>query len=599
MKKKFLAILFLALLGGTTTLHASYDFEANGVYFSITNQDAGTVSVTSGDNKYAGDITIPESVSHEGKTYAVTAIGNNAFQTCTELTSVSLPASLKIIGSRAFSLCTGLSSITIPEGVTSIEDYSFSGCSSLTSVSVPNTVASLGREAFSHCSGMTSVTFSEGLKSIGIAAFTSCIGLTSITIPASVTSIEERAFTSCSSLTSIEVKSGNKTYDSRNGCNAIIEKASNTLLIGCQNSIIPDNIKAIGDEAFYSCIGLKSITIPASVTSIGEQAFMGCMGLNTIEVKEGNRTYDSRNECNAIIETATNTLIVGCHATVIPESVTHIGSNAFYGCGNLSSITIPEGVTSIGDNAFISCSLMDTVYLPKSLTAIGSRAFSFCTSLNDVYCYAANVPVASADAFDYSNYEKAKLHVYDYTYDAYSTTEPWSNFGEIVKEREIKPCATPTISFVGGKLIFKSETEGATFTYDIKDDDIKSGTGSEVALTATYQISVYASAEYCYDSEVATATLCWIAVEPKTEGLTDEDAVAEVKALPVLIQTDGNAITVQGAGNGTEVSVYSPDGRKHDSMVSVGGSVTLNTSLQPGTIAIVKIGDNAVKVLMK
>ena len=599
MKHKILTVLFLALMGGTTTLRASFDFEADGLYYSIADQNAGTVVVTSGENKYEGDITIPESVSNGDKTYAVTGIGDNAFRMCADLTSVTFPSSLKTIGSNAFSLCSKLTTVAIPEGVTSISDYSFSACSGLISVTIPSSVTSFGREAFSHCSFLTSIAIPEGVKSLGAAAFSGCSSLESITIPASVTSIGERAFASCNALTSIVVKSGNKTYDSRNNCNAIIEKASNTLLFGCQNTVIPDNVKAIGDEAFYSCSSLESITIPASVTSIGEQAFMGCMGLNTIKVNEGNKTFDSRNDCNAIIETATNTLIVGCHATVIPESVTHIGDNAFLGCGSLTSFTIPEGVKSIGDNAFMNCGLLATLYLPKSLTTIGSHAFFFCYGLAEVYCYAANVPATSADAFEYSNIDKATLHVYDYTYDAYSTTEPWSTFGEIVKEREILPCATPTISFVDGKLVFKSETEGATFTYDIKDDDIKSGTGSEVALTATYQISVYASAEYCYDSKVATATLCWIAVAPQTEGLTDEDAVTEVKALPVLIQNDGKAISVQGVANGTEVSVFSSDGRKHDAMVSVGGSVTLHTSLQPGSIAIVKIGERAVKVMMK
>ena len=520
MKHKILTVLFLALMGGTTTLRASFDFEADGLYYSIADLNAGTVVVTSGENKYEGDITIPESVSNGDKTYAVTGIGDNAFRMCSDLTSVTFPSSLKTIGSNAFSLCSKLTTVAIPEGVTSISDYSFSACSGLISVTIPEGVTSFGREAFSHCSFLTSIAIPEGVKSLGAAAFS-------------------------------------------------------------------------------GCSSLESITIPASVTSIGEQAFMGCMGLNMIKVNEGNKTFDSRNDCNAIIETATNTLIVGCHATVIPESVTYIGDNAFLGCGSLTSFTIPEGVKSIGDNAFMNCGLLATLYLPKSLTTIGSHAFFFCYGLAEVYCYAANVPATSADAFEYSNIDKATLHVYDYTYDAYSTTEPWSTFGEIVKEREILPCATPTISFVDGKLVFKSETEGATFTYDIKDDDIKSGTGSEVALTATYQISVYASAEYCYDSKVATATLCWIAVAPQTEGLTDEDAVTEVKALPVLIQNDGKAISVQGVANGTEVSVFSSDGRKHDAMVSVGGSVTLHTSLQPGSIAIVKIGERAVKVMMK
>lgn len=575
MKHMNLLLLVLALLGGTATLRA-YDFEANGIYYSITDQDAATVSVTAGDDKYSGDVTIPASVSHDGKSFAVTAIGGNAFQACSDLTSV-----------------------VMPEGIEAIGNYAFSGCANLAAIVIPKSVRQLGREAFSHCASLAAVTFSEGLETVGTAAFISCISLTSITIPASVTSIGERAFASCSGLTAIEVREGNKNYDSRGGCNAIVRTASNTLVAGCQSTVIPEGIESIGSDAFYSCSGLTSVTIPASVTSIGDLAFMGCIGLVSVKVAAGNTKYDSRNECNAIIETAANTLTVGCQSTVIPGTVTHIGKNAFYGCSNLTTLDIPEGVTSVGDNAFLSCSLLASVTFPRSMEQIGSRAFCFCSSLKDVYCRTAKVPSTSTDAFDYSNTENATLHVYDFTYDAFSSTEPWSGFGNIVTEKEVKPCAKPTIAFAGGKLTFKCETEGVTFNYDIADDDVKSGTGSEISLTATYLISVYASKEDCYDSQVATATLCWIAVEPQTEGLTDEDAVAEVKALPVLIQNEGGVITVQGAGNGTEVSVYGLGGKRHASMISTGGSVTLDTALPAGSVAVVKIGETAVKVLLK
>lgn len=162
-------------------------------------------------------------------------------------------------------------------------------------------------------------------------------------------------------------------------------------------------------------------------------------------------------------------------------------------------------------------------------------------------------------------------------------------------------CATPTIGYTSGQLTFNSETEGVTFNYniDIVDDDVKSGSSNIVQLAVTYHISVYAIKEDYYDSDVATATLCWIDVEPAKEGITDEDAVTEVRALPVLIQTQGGIITIQGAAEGTPITIYDTSGKQYGSVISEKALTTISTSLRPGTIAIVKIGEKSVKIMVK
>ena len=174
---------------------------------------------------------------------------------------------------------------------------------------------------------------------------------TSVTIPNTVTIIDIYAFRGCSGLTSIT---------------------------------IPNSVTSIGEQAFYNCSALSSITIPNSVTSIGDAAFSGCDGLSSIKVDSNNRKYDSRNNCNAIIETSSNTLITGCKSTLIPSFVTSIGYRAFYGCSGLTSITIPNSVISIGNNAFSGCSGLTSITIPNSVTSIGEAAFSQCYGLTSI-----------------------------------------------------------------------------------------------------------------------------------------------------------------------------------------------------------------------
>ncbi|MBQ7740113.1 MAG: leucine-rich repeat domain-containing protein [Eubacterium sp.] len=242
------------------------------------------------------------------------------------------------------------------------------------------------------------IVIEEGVTGIGKQAFSFCENLESIVIPSTVTYITSpNTFGNCPNITSVCVSENNSVFDSRNNCNAIIKTDDNELIFGTKNTVIPNDIKKIGAYAFYCCAGLDSLTIPEGVTSIGEHAFAGCVSLERIHIPAGvtdigsgafflgeipfsaaknnavsftvdsnNSVYDSRNDCNAIIETATNKLLFGCNTTVIPFTVESIGNSAFGACTGLKNITIPHSVKTIEAFAFDYAALDSvTVYNPE------------------------------------------------------------------------------------------------------------------------------------------------------------------------------------------------------------------------------------------
>ncbi|MGM9825218.1 MAG: leucine-rich repeat domain-containing protein, partial [Paludibacteraceae bacterium] len=389
MRKRFLLPL-LVLLMTTLSTHA-YDFQSGDLYYNITGEN--TVEVTyqeaRSETNYQGltTATIPEAITYENTTYSVTSIGNGAFNGCSSLTSITIPNSVTSIGDQAFYRCSSLTSITIPNSVTSIRESTFIECSALIAIDIPTSVTAIEKYAFGYCTALTSITIPNSVTSMDKGIFQGCSALTTAVLPNSLTSIESSVFDYCTSLTSITIPYSVKSIGSR----AFRNCSSLTSLT------IPNSVTSVGSRAFEDCSNIQSLTIGSFLTSIGERAFDGCSSLISLAVESGNTAYDSRNNCNAIIETETNTLILGCQSTTIPNSVTRIGDYAFNGCSSLTSITLPNSVTSIGLYAFGSCSALTSMTIPNSVTRIGGDAFSGCSSLTSV-----NIPNSVTSIGDYA-----------------------------------------------------------------------------------------------------------------------------------------------------------------------------------------------------
>ena len=431
MKHLFnLSLLLLALLLPATAL--AYDFEVDGIYYNMNGNEAtvtykGTYSSQYYD-EYSGSVTIPPSVTYGGTTYSVTSIGGSAFSGCTGLTSVTIPNSVTSIGEYAFRDCSGLTSINIPNSVTYIRDKTFYGCTALTSVTIPNSVTSIGEYAFGDCTA-----------------------LTSIAIPNSVTYIKLWAFAGCSGLTSINVENDNPKFDSRNNCNAIIETATNNLILGCMNTVIPSSVTSIGNWAFCDCTGLTNVTIPNSVTYIGINAFCGCTGLTSVSIPNSvtELGYSAFALCtgltNVNIPNSVTTIgysafqrCTGLTSITIPNSLTYIADQLFKECSGLTSVTIPNSVTTIDYSAFQSCTGLNNITIPNSVTSIGNNAFFSCDSLKDVFSYISDpsaITMGSSIFYRYPNsYEARTLHVPIGSVAAYQADTNWNQFfGSIIE----------------------------------------------------------------------------------------------------------------------------------------------------------------------
>ena len=518
--------------------------------------------------EYSGDIVIPEKVVYNDASYTVVGIEEQAFRG-SSITSLIMPNTITTIGKSCFCYCYNLNPVILSENISELPSESFYECA-IKTIDFPEGLKTIREKAFKRCYSLRSVDL-HGITAIEKEAFSECTALTSAVLP-SVDTIPARLFSDCNKLHSV---------------------------------VFPEGVETISVQAFWNCAALQSVKFPESLVSIGTSAFVGC-GLtslfipskvnhiemlafdynpfSSIAVAADNAVFDSRNDCNAIIDTETNTLLLGCKATVIPDDVTSIGQCSFADCKGLTSIVIPATVRNVGGSTFSGCRDLQSVTFLTTTTDLGTRLFWNCTSLKTMKVGWNRPPSIGDDMFRNAPLKDCTLYVPKGTGIMYMSAPVWINFGNIIEVDEPEEACYVTIRQGEGGAVKQSVKLGESYSYVFTPDagwKIHTVTFNGEDVTSLLYNGQYSTPVITGDSELSV-----VYVED-TQGISQ--AVGES---PVRVIAHGQSLSVSGVKDGSTVYVYDTQGKL---LRTARGNATLTL---PTGIYLVKAEGQTFKVAL-
>ena len=493
---------------------SAYDFVADGIAYKITSFTEFECSVVANDSSYRGDITIPETVSFNGRTLTVKSIGEQAFYQNTALTSVTIPATVTTIGREAFYYCVNLQTITLPDGLTDIGSYTFSGCSSIESIDLPASLTKIGYDCFSCCTALSKIKLPAAVSKLSDGCFSGCSNLKYMDL-SNVETIGESAFYGCTNLA--EVKFGDKLR--LIGSYAFAE-------CGFEEFTIPNNVSIGTHHTLLNCNKLQSLTIGNGITRIQKynDLISDCTNIKKLIIADGATalTYDNgesnkyktlygnapfefvyigRDMVSAQYEsnkyyyppfkgnTHIKTVEIGEFVTDLPPYKDSPYYGFFENCTSLDSIKI-QGLPTISRNFAKGDTALKYVEISNKTTKIESGAFDGCTSLETIVLKALTPPTYEDESGFTSNvYLNCRLLIPEGTEALYKNASPWNNFWNLAESPEagigevISENATISVSAENNTIVITGKpAEQIVNVYDIQGRLIATTTQDHVFI---------------------------------------------------------------------------------------------------------------------
>ena len=421
------------------------------IYYSC-NEETKTASVTSGPAKYTDDCVIPKTIRYNGEVYKVKEITKYAFMGSKTLKSVTMSDNITEMGKYAFSDCVSMTDVTFSKFLTKIDDYTFSGCSSLDTITIPDRVTSIGEGAFADCKNLQSVSLPRNLTTLSCWAFSGCSALKTIHINGTTAFFAENAFDGCVSLEHIYLSTAivpeadedafaNANYDATlHVPTAAVEDYKTTAPWCYFKHIVALNEQDDSPYLMTIQYTFNKETMTATVTKVTTQNTDKAVIPATTEY-EGETYQVTAIDMKAFFD---NQSLVSIE---LPEGITEIGIQAFLECSSLTSFVVPNSVRVIKTSAFASCRAMTKCVFGSGVSIIESSVFVNDFDITDIYCLAETVPSTNHEAFFDYLFPRVTLHVPAQSLDEYKTTDPWSNFTNIValtdEETGISPLRLP------------------------------------------------------------------------------------------------------------------------------------------------------------